>query len=59
MLMLYVKLQTALQFLKDDRGQDIIEYTLLGALIATASVTSMQALATAIGNEFKIIALDI
>ncbi len=59
MLMLYVKLQTALQSLKDEQGQDLIEYVLIGALIAVASVTAMKALATAISTEFGIISGDI
>ena len=59
MLTLCVKLQTALQSLKDERGQDLIEYALLGALIAVACVAAMQGVATAISTEFNTIAGDI
>lgn len=53
MLNLYVKLQTALQSLKDDeRGQDLIEYALLAALIAVACTAAMTTLATSISTEF-------
>lgn len=36
--MLYLKLKTVLHPLKDERGQDLIEYALLGALIAVSCV---------------------
>ena len=52
MLALYVKLQNVLQSLKDERGQDLIEYALLGALIAVACTAAMGTLATAISTEF-------
>jgi len=52
MLALYVKLQTALQSLKDERGQDLIEYALLAALIASACTAAMTSLATAISTQF-------
>jgi len=55
MLALYVKLQTVLQSLKDERGQDLIEYALLGALIAVACTAAMGTLATAINGEFSAI----
>lgn len=58
MLMIYLKLQTALQSLRDARGQDLIEYVLLGALIAVACATAIEAVATAISNEFNTIAGD-
>ena len=38
--------------LRDESGQDLIEYALIAALIAVASVTAMGTLATNIGNEF-------
>jgi len=55
MLALYVKLQTALQSLKDERGQDLIEYALLAALIASACTAAMTSLATAISGQFATI----
>ena len=36
----------------DESGQDLIEYALAAALIGLAAVSSMRALATAIGNAF-------
>jgi pilus assembly protein Flp/PilA len=36
----------------EESGQDLIEYALIAALIAVASVTAMGTLATKIGNEF-------
>ena len=55
MLKFYVKVQTALQSLKDERGQDLIEYALLGALISVASIAAMNAVAVAIAAEFATI----
>lgn len=53
MLKLYVKLQTAMQALKnDERGQDLIEYALLAALVAVACTAAMSSLATSISTEF-------
>lgn len=37
---------------QDERGQDLIEYALIAALIALGAVTSMKALSTAIGTLF-------
>jgi pilus assembly protein Flp/PilA len=52
MLALYVKCQTAWQSLKDEQGQDLIEYALLAALIAVACTAAMGTLAAAINTEF-------
>jgi pilus assembly protein Flp/PilA len=38
---------------QDERGQDLIEYALIAALLALGAVTSMKALSTAIGTEFS------
>jgi pilus assembly protein Flp/PilA len=43
----------AINLLKDDSGQDLIEYALVAALIGLAAVTSMTALATGINSEFN------
>jgi pilus assembly protein Flp/PilA len=40
------------QFVSDDEGQDLIEYSLLCALIAVACITAMSTLATDINNLF-------
>ena len=37
---------------KEESGQDLIEYALIAALIAVASVLAMGTLATKISNEF-------
>ena len=37
---------------KEESGQDLIEYALIAALIAVASIVAMKALATSISNEF-------
>jgi pilus assembly protein Flp/PilA len=55
MLELYVKLQNVLVAMKEEDGQDLIEYALLGALIAVACVATMKGVATAINTEFTAI----
>jgi Flp pilus assembly pilin Flp len=50
-----MKIQTALQSMKDERGQDLIEYALLGALISVATIATMTPLAVAISAEFTTI----
>jgi pilus assembly protein Flp/PilA len=55
MLKLYVKVQQLMQSMKDESGQDLIEYALIGALIAVACTAAMGTLATAITTEFGII----
>ncbi len=37
---------------KEESGQDLIEYALIAALIAVASVAAMSALAVKISTEF-------
>jgi pilus assembly protein Flp/PilA len=48
------------RFIRDEEGQDLIEYSLLAALIAVACIAAMQALATDINEIFASIgaALD-
>ncbi len=38
--------------LKDESGQDLIEYALVAALIALGATAAMTGLATTIGNTF-------
>jgi pilus assembly protein Flp/PilA len=52
MLKLYTKMQTALASLKDERGQDLIEYALLGALLAVACTAGIKSVATAVEGVF-------
>jgi pilus assembly protein Flp/PilA len=40
------------RFVREDSGQDLIEYALLAALIAVACTVAMGSLATAIIAEF-------
>jgi pilus assembly protein Flp/PilA len=37
---------------KDESGQDLIEYALLAALIASAATVSMSSLASKVASEF-------
>jgi len=55
MLKLYVNLQSALRAMKDERGQDLVEYALFAALISVACITSMGNVATAIKSVFAYI----
>ena len=47
-----LKLSVMLQILKDESGQDLIEYALVVALIAFAATAGMGSLATAINTAF-------
>ena len=40
-------------FMRDESGQDLIEYALIAALIALGAIAAMQTLASDIGNEFN------
>ncbi len=57
---LLLKLQVqALQFFKEESGQDLIEYALVVALIAFAAVVGMQNVATDINTAFNAIGTKI
>ena len=47
-----LKLSVMLQMLKDESGQDLIEYALVVALIAFAATAGMGSVATAINLAF-------
>ena len=49
----FLKLSVMLQILKDENGQDLIEYALLVALIAFAATTGMHNLANSINTAFN------
>jgi len=52
-LKVFVKMQSLIDGLvKDESGQDLIEYALVVSLIALAATVSMKALATTIGTAF-------
>ena len=40
------------RFVREEQGQDLIEYALLAGLISLASVAAITALGTAIQNKF-------
>ena len=50
---------TLLHLLRDESGQDMIEYTLLAALISLSAVLSMKGLANKIGNAFDTLGNDL
>ena len=53
---LYNRLLAQLSRVKDESGQDLIEYALIIALIAFAAVVGMQDLANGINTAFNLIA---
>jgi pilus assembly protein Flp/PilA len=52
LLKLYVKFQ---DLMSREEGQDLVEYTLVLALIALGAVASMRTVATTISSEFSVI----
>jgi pilus assembly protein Flp/PilA len=48
-----LKLSLMLQILKDENGQDLIEYALVVALVAFAATAGMTSLASAINTAFN------
>jgi len=48
----FLKLSVMLQILKDENGQDLIEYALVVALIAFAATAGMGSLATSLNQAF-------
>ena len=48
----FLKLSVMLQILKDENGQDLIEYALVVALIAFAATAGMSTLAGGINTAF-------
>jgi pilus assembly protein Flp/PilA len=52
-LKIYMKMRKLKDaFIRDESGQDLVEYALVLALIALAATVSMKALATTIGTAF-------
>jgi pilus assembly protein Flp/PilA len=45
--------------LRDESGQDLIEYALVAALIALGAITAMKRLATGISTAFSTISSDL
>ena len=52
LLKMYVQAQVLRESLKNEEGQDLIEYALVVALIAFAAVVGMNTLATKINGAF-------
>lgn len=52
MLNLYVKAQNMLQTLKDEAGQDSVEYAIMIAIVALGVITSVGTISTYISNKF-------
>ena len=46
-------------FIRDERGQDMVEYALVVALIALAATTAMSGVATALVNQFTNISTNV
>ena len=51
-LRLYVKMQALKDALKDENGQDMVEYAIVMGLIALGATVAMKGLATTIGTGF-------
>lgn len=51
-LKFYIKAQLAKNVLRNEEGQDLIEYALVVALIAFAAITGMNSVATSINQAF-------
>lgn len=47
------------RFVREEEGQDLIEYSLLAALIAVAAIVSMNALAVDINEIFTAIGAEL
>lgn len=53
MVGLFTRTQIIRQFLRDDNGQDIVEYALVLALIALGATASLSSLAASISIAFS------
>jgi len=53
LLKIYVQAQVLRESLKNEEGQDLIEYALVVALIAFAATAGMNTLATGINGAFS------
>ncbi len=48
-----------LRLLKEDAGQDLVEYALVAALLALGAVASMKGLSGKISNAFNTVATNL
>jgi pilus assembly protein Flp/PilA len=56
---LYIRLLAQFDRLKDEKGQDLVEYALIVALIAFAAIVGMNDLANGINTAFNAIATTV
>jgi pilus assembly protein Flp/PilA len=49
----YVKMQALREAMKDESGQDMVEYAIVMGLIALGATVAMKGLATSIGTGFN------
>ena len=54
-----MKASTLAAVLRDESGQDLIEYALVAALIALGAIAVMQSLAAGINSAFGLISDDL
>ena len=54
-----MKLSILKHLLRDESGQDLIEYALVAALIALGAVAAMNNVATGISNAFSAVGSDL
>jgi len=55
----FLKLYVSAQILREDHGQDLVEYALIAALIALGCVAAMKGLASSIGSLFSSIVTNL
>ena len=49
---IYIKLQTVREMLKSDNGQDLIEYVLIGGVVALGAIAGMSTFASDVNSAF-------
>ena len=54
-----MKLSNLMNLLRDESGQDLIEYALVAALIALGAIAAMNSVATGISNAFSAVSSDL
>ena len=54
-----MKLSTFMNLLRDESGQDLIEYALVAALIALGAIAAMNNVASGISTAFSTISSDL
>ena len=59
MYTLFVRMQNLMESLKEEHGQDLIEYALVVAMIAFAATAGMSSVATSINTAFTSIGTTI